>query len=70
MTTVNSLAAYRDLQALVLQGNELQDLSQLSQLHSLTHIDVAGNKLTEVLGFSLPSHVRSNLRVADFSNNK
>lgn len=69
MSSTADLAAYRDLQTLVLPNNELQDLSHLQHLHSLTHLDVTGNKLSTVLGFTLPPGVHSNLRVADFTNN-
>jgi Leucine-rich repeat (LRR) protein len=70
MATTADLAAYRDIQTLVLPNNELQDLSHLQHLHSLTHLDVTGNKLSTVLGFTLPAGVHSNLRVADFTSNQ
>lgn len=48
MRTTEEISNYRDLQTLVLPGNDLADLSHLSRLQSLTHLDVSGNKLAQV----------------------
>jgi len=48
MHTTADLAGFPDLQVLVLANNELMDLSHLSQLPNLIHLDVSNNKLTDV----------------------
>lgn len=48
MTTADDLACYEHLQVLLARDNELTDIKALGNLESLTHIDVSGNKLTNV----------------------
>lgn len=48
MSSANDLAFYEHLQVLLARDNELADLKALGQLASLTHLDVSGNKLTNV----------------------
>jgi len=48
MATADELACYEHLQVVLARDNELVDLRALGNLQSLTHLDVAGNKLTNV----------------------
>jgi len=70
MSSCRELAGYPDLQILMLANNELRDLSHLSYLPNLIHLDVANNKLTEVLNFKIFEGNRSNLRQANFAGNR
>lgn len=48
MASTDEVAAYKHLQTLVLCSNELSNIKSLSNLDSLTHLDVSGNKLANV----------------------
>lgn len=48
MASTDEVAAYKHLQTLVLCSNELCNIKSLSNLDSLTHLDVSGNKLANV----------------------
>ncbi|KAL6759074.1 hypothetical protein V8C86DRAFT_2581696, partial [Haematococcus lacustris] len=70
MSDASALVSYSDLQTLLLTHNELRDLSHLSCLPSLTHLDVSHNQLDQVLAFRLPPGTPSNLRVANYASNR
>lgn len=48
MQTAELLAKYTNLQSVDLRHNMLTDLSHLSRLPRLTHLDASYNNLTEV----------------------
>ncbi|KAG1668378.1 hypothetical protein FOA52_004887 [Chlamydomonas sp. UWO 241] len=69
MASADGVQGYGFLQTVRLRNNDLTDLLALGRLHSLTSLDVSGNKLTDVLRYSLPNGAPSMLKHADFSRN-
>eukprot|EP00798_Chlamydomonas_sp_ICE-L_P019466 gene19466-26127_t len=72
MSSTDAVAPFTHLQVLKLKRNELTDIKALRSLQSLAEIDVAQNKLTQVLGYvPVTSSTREcNVRKADFSENQ
>ncbi|GLC73170.1 hypothetical protein PLESTF_001343000 [Pleodorina starrii] len=71
LATADPLAALQHLQSLHLADNRLVEIRGLGALRNLTHVDVSGNKLTQVLDLRLgpDGSGPTNLRSADFSRN-
>ncbi|KAG2493820.1 hypothetical protein HYH03_008038 [Edaphochlamys debaryana] len=69
--TADPLSSLPHLQSVTLVDNRLTEIRALGALRNLTHIDVSGNKLTQVLDLRLgpAGSGPTNLRSADFSRN-